>query len=82
MEFALRSRHGAYPVEVTIDEDNYRFTVRNVDRTGAFFNSPDELVSWIVHNWQKEDFENPGDFEAMLSAIGSYLGRDDLTISG
>lgn len=66
MEFYLKNRHGAFPVEVTIDEDNHRFTVRNVDTTGAFFNSACELVDWVKQNWHKDDFENPEEYDHMI----------------
>lgn len=69
MEFYLKNRHGAYPVEVTIDEDNHRFTVRNVDTTGAFFNSACELVAWVKVNWNKADFENPEEFDQMMNSF-------------
>jgi hypothetical protein len=72
MEFSLKNKHGAFPVEVTIDEDNHRFTVRNVDTTGAFFNSPSELIAWIKHNWRKDDFENPDEFDQMLNQFEQY----------
>lgn len=69
MEFYLKSRHGAYPVEVTIDEDNYRFTVRNVDTTGEFFNSACELVAWVKMNWDIDDFEHPEEYEQMMHSF-------------
>jgi hypothetical protein len=72
MEFRLKNRHGAFPVEVTIDEDNYRFTVRNVDTTGAFFNSACDLIDWVKNNWMKEDFENPEEFDQMLLKFEQY----------
>ncbi len=69
MEFYLKNRHGAFPVEVTIDEDNHRFTVRNVDTTGAFFNSACELVEWVKSNWDKADFEHPEEFDNMIASF-------------
>lgn len=72
MDFSLKSKHGAFPVEVTIDEENHRFTVRNSDTTGEFFNSPFELVSWITENWRKEDFEDPEAYVRMLHEFQYY----------
>ena len=36
MEFSLSSYDGALPVEVTIDDDNGRYTIRKSDRSGEF----------------------------------------------
>lgn len=76
MEFSLKNRHGAFPVEVTIDEDNHRFTVRNVDTTGTFFNSINELIDWVKTNWNVADFEDPDQFHHMISSIDAYIANE------
>lgn len=76
MEFYLKNRHGAFPVEVTIDEDNHRFTVRNVDTTGAFFNSVRELIDWVHNNWNVADFEDPEQYYHMISSINAYMANE------
>jgi hypothetical protein len=73
MEFFLKSKDNAYPCEVTIDEDNGRYTIRKSDSSGEYFNSPKELVSWIMENWHCEDFLDQDEFESMLSEIKVYF---------
>ncbi|MEH7479839.1 hypothetical protein V7157_01785 [Neobacillus drentensis] len=73
MEFYLRSKDNAYPCVVTIDEDNGRYTIRKSDSSGEYFNSPKELVAWIMENWQSEDFLDRNEFESMLSEIKVYF---------
>lgn len=73
MEFYLKSRDNAYPCEVTIDEDNGRYTIRKSDSSGEYFNSPEELVAWIRDNWKSDDFLDPEEFESMLNKIKIYL---------
>ncbi|MBV7507745.1 hypothetical protein KW850_21175 [Bacillus sp. sid0103] len=73
MEFSLRSKDNAYPCEVTIDEDNGRYTIRKSDSSGEYFNSAKELVVWILENWHSEDFLDRVEFESMLSQIKVYF---------
>ncbi|WP_163102348.1 hypothetical protein [Peribacillus alkalitolerans] len=73
MEFSLKSKDNVYPCEVTIDEDNGRFMIRNTDSTGEVFNSPEELVVWIIENWESSDFESEQDFDIMMKEIEVYL---------
>jgi hypothetical protein len=73
LEFYLRSKDNAYPCVVTIDEDNGRYTIRKSDSSGEYFNSPKELVTWIMENWQSEDFLDRNEFESMLSEIKVYF---------
>ncbi|WP_108671013.1 hypothetical protein [Peribacillus acanthi] len=73
MEFSLKSKDNVYPCEVTIDEDNGRYMIRKTDSTGAVFNSPEELVVWILENWESSDFESEQDFDIMLKEIEVYL---------
>ncbi|MFC0273040.1 hypothetical protein ACFFIX_16565 [Metabacillus herbersteinensis] len=44
MEFSIKSKDNVYPCEVTIDEDNGRYMIRNTDSSGEIFNTPEELV--------------------------------------
>jgi hypothetical protein len=73
MEFYLRSKDNVYPCEVTIDEDNGRYTIRKSDSSGEYFNSAKELVAWIMENWQSDDFLDREEFESMLSQIKVYF---------
>ena len=73
MEFNLRARDNAYPVVVTIDEDNGRYMIRKSDSSGEVFNSPYDLVAWILENWGAEDFIDHHEFEFMLKEIQDYF---------
>ena len=73
MEFLLRSKDNVYPCVVTIDEDNGRYTIRKSDSSGEVFNSPRELVAWIMENWRSDDFLNKEEFEEMLEEIRIYF---------
>ncbi|AST92685.1 hypothetical protein ACWE42_07875 [Sutcliffiella cohnii] len=75
MEYELRCKESAYPCEVTIDEDNWRFTVRKADTSGEYFNSPEELISWVESNWSTKDFHDEEQFLKMLQEIKSYYAR-------
>lgn len=72
MEFSLCSFDSALPVEVTIDEDNGRYMIRKSDRSGEFFNSPFELISWVKTHFHEEDFCDPKEFRGMLSKLLEY----------
>ncbi|WP_078379588.1 hypothetical protein [Sutcliffiella halmapala] len=73
MEYQLKCKESAYPCEVTIDEDNNRFTIRKADSSGEFFNSPEELVYWILENWDSSDFNDEGEFQEMVKEIQLYF---------
>lgn len=73
MEFDLQSKYGAFPCEVTLDEENGRYTVRNADTTGAFFNTPEELVQWLTQNWSKNHFIHPEEYDTMILQLNQYL---------
>lgn len=73
MEYFLNSKDGAYPCEVTIDEDNGRFMVKKADSSGEFFNTPKELVQWIMENWNRDQFYDKYLFEKMVKEIQVYL---------
>lgn len=72
MEFSIMSKQGALPCEVTIDEENYRYTIRNADTTGFGFNTPGELVRWVEEHWRAEQFVNEEEYYAMLEQLQSY----------
>jgi hypothetical protein len=72
MEFSLNSIHSYSPVEVTLDDDNGRYMIRNADTSGEVFNSSNELIMWIKNNWQSNQFCTPLDFETMLRELDDY----------
>ncbi|MBU9714199.1 hypothetical protein [Evansella tamaricis] len=72
MEFEIKAKDGALPCEVTIDEDNGRYMLRNADTTGEFFETPTELRDWIQANWNPNRFEDPNQFELLISELNSY----------
>ncbi|MFD1736500.1 hypothetical protein ACFSCX_07970 [Bacillus salitolerans] len=73
MEFSLKSSDSVYPCEVTIDEDNGRFMIRKTDSSGEVFNSPEELVLWIIENWEASDFQEQEEFDTMMREIQLYF---------
>lgn len=73
MEFYLQAKDGAFPCEVTIDEDNGRYMIRKADTSGEVFNTPEELVRWIVENWKSDDFLDREQFERMMNEIRLYI---------
>lgn len=75
MEFLLQVKDNAFPCEVTIDEDNGRYMIRKSDSSGEVFNSPMELISWILENWGADDFIDKKQFEAMLNKIQACFPR-------
>ncbi|MCM2531906.1 hypothetical protein NDK43_05280 [Neobacillus pocheonensis] len=72
MEFSLSSFDGALPVEVTIDDDNGRYTIRKSDRSGEYFNSPNELIQWVKTHFREELFCHPQEFRGMLEKLADY----------
>ncbi|MFL6558411.1 MAG: hypothetical protein ACJ8MO_20130 [Bacillus sp. (in: firmicutes)] len=72
MEFSLCSFDGALPVEVTIDDDNGRYTILKSDRSGEYFNSSLELISWIKNHFNEEEFCHPQEFRRMLEKLADY----------
>lgn len=69
MEYLLSCKGSAYPCEVTIDEDNGRYLVRKADSSGEFFNTAEELVSWVLINWHPEQFNDQQQFGKMIEEI-------------
>lgn len=72
MEFSLCSYDGALPVEVTIDDDNGRYTIRKSDTSGEYFNSPRELIQWVKVHFHADEFCHPDKFREMLSKMAEY----------
>lgn len=72
MEFFLSSFDGALPVEVTLDDDNGRYTIRKSDTSGEFFNSSNELIEWIKSNFQEHEFCHPHEYRGMLAKLAEY----------
>ncbi|WP_440446413.1 hypothetical protein [Neobacillus bataviensis] len=72
MEFLLCSFDGALPVEVTIDDDNGRYTIRKSDRSGEYFNSSKELIAWVKAHFREEEFCHPHEFRGMLAKMTEY----------
>ncbi|WP_102347185.1 hypothetical protein [Bacillus sp. Marseille-P3661] len=73
MEFNLKGKDGAFPCEVTLDEDNGRYMLRKADTSGEYFNEPQQLVQWIEENWTVNDFKDPEEFNKMIREIRKYL---------
>ena len=73
MEFYLKAKDGAFPCEVTIDEDNGRYTIRKAVTSGEFFDTPQELVKWIMDNWRSDYFQDEEQFQQMMSCLAFML---------
>ncbi|EZP78227.1 hypothetical protein H839_05794 [Parageobacillus genomosp. 1] len=73
VEFYLKAKDGAFPCEVTIDEDNGRYTIRKADTSGEFFDTPQELVKWIMDNWRSDYFQDEEQFQQMIKEIQVYI---------
>ena len=72
MEFSLCSNDCALPVEVTIDEDNGRYTIRKSDSSGEYFNSAQELIFWVRENFTVEQFCHVEEFQYMMKELEHY----------
>lgn len=69
MEYLLKSRESAFPCEVTIDEDNGRYMIRKADSSGEVFNTPIELIKWVLTNWNSDEFYDKDEFEEMINEL-------------
>jgi len=72
VEFSLCSNDCALPVEVTIDEDNGRYTIRKSDSSGEYFNSAQELIFWVRENFTVEQFCHEEEFQSMMKKLEHY----------
>ena len=72
MEYSLKSRESAFPCEVTIDEDNGRYMIRKADSSGEVFNTPIELVKWVLFNWNSDEFYDKDLFDGMIHEFQAY----------
>jgi hypothetical protein len=72
MEFSLKCKQNVFPCEVTIDDDNGRYTVRKADSTGEFFNTSKELAMWVFANWKQDDFDESDSFKKMIKTLERY----------
>ena len=72
LEFSLCSIDCALPVEVTIDEDNGRYTIRKSDSSGEYFNTAQELIDWIKQNFSVDQFCYQEEYEDMMKQLNLY----------
>ncbi|MBB5326090.1 hypothetical protein HNQ34_003208 [Anoxybacillus tepidamans] len=47
--------------------------IRKADTSGEIFNTPGELVRWIMANWSSDDFQDQEQFELMMKEIQVYI---------
>ncbi|OIJ13442.1 hypothetical protein BKP37_10750 [Anaerobacillus alkalilacustris] len=69
MEFIIKAKESAIPCAVTIDEDNGRYMIRNVDTSGQVFQNKDELLKWIEEEWNSSTFEDEKAYDELLDMI-------------
>lgn len=69
MEYELCAVDCAIPVEITIDDDNGRYTIRKSDTSGEFFNTAQELALWVKENFTVEQFCHEEEFRFMMEEI-------------
>ncbi|MGN1401062.1 MAG: hypothetical protein ACI4XL_06140 [Bacillus sp. (in: firmicutes)] len=73
MEFEICAIDCAFPVEITIDEDNGRYMIRKSDRSGEVFNTAKELATWIREHFSPEQFCSEEEYFQMLTETLIYL---------
>lgn len=76
MEYQIKAKDGAFPCEVTIDEDNGRYMVRKSDTSGEVFHNKEELIDWVKNNWESSQFESPGAFQHLMSELTTISMQD------
>lgn len=69
MDFELNCKNSAMPCEVTLDEDNGRYLIRKADTSGEYFNTKEELLTWLSENWDESIFVDPNEYKAMMRKI-------------
>ncbi len=72
MEFSLCTHDCAMPIEVTLDDDNGRYTIRKSDTSGEYFNTPQELIIWVQQNFSAEQFCDLNEFQQMMKQLKNY----------
>ncbi|MFC0522857.1 hypothetical protein ACFFGV_04535 [Pontibacillus salicampi] len=77
MEFQLYGRDGAFPCEVTIDDDNGRYMIRKEDTSGEVFNSTAEMYLWMRQHWKAEDFHEPELYMLMMQEVQKLTKRNE-----
>ncbi|MFS0861877.1 hypothetical protein [Fredinandcohnia sp. 179-A 10B2 NHS] len=73
MEYSLKSKESAFPCEVTIDDDNGRYMIRKADSSGEIFNTPLELIRWVLENWTPDDFYDQEQFNQMVEEFQMHF---------
>ncbi|WP_204528062.1 hypothetical protein [Priestia flexa] len=73
MEYTLQSIDSAIPCEVTIDDDNGRYMLRNADASGEVFNSASELTQWVQQHWNEQQFVNPEEFRQLVHHLQEFI---------
>ncbi|WP_110112258.1 hypothetical protein [Bacillus sp. CGMCC 1.16541] len=81
MEFSLQSLDGAFPCEITVDEDNGRFMLRKADTSGEVFNTMEELIQWMEQNWHAEQFTDPQQYNEMMLNLKRHMANKDNTVN-
>ena len=69
MEFEFMTTECALPCLVVADDDNGRYMIQNVDRSGEVFNSKEELLEWIEVNWRREMLVDPEAYDCMVKEL-------------
>ena len=72
VEFLLCTYDCALPIEVTLDDDNGRYTIRKSDTSGEYFNTPHELIVWVEQNFFAEQFCDLNEFQQMMKQLKEY----------
>ncbi|MGK0701725.1 hypothetical protein ACR3I8_20430 [Priestia flexa] len=75
MEYTLKSIDSAIPCEVTVDDDNGRYMLRNADTSGEVFNSASELTQWVQKHWNEKQFVNPEEFRQLVHHCRNILNK-------
>ncbi|SDJ79087.1 hypothetical protein [Salimicrobium halophilum] len=69
MEFEFMTTECALPCLVVADDDNGRYMIQNVDRSGEVFNSKEELLEWMETCWRREMMVEPELYDRMLKEL-------------
>lgn len=80
MEYTLQSIDSAIPCEVTIDDDNGRYMLRNADTSGEIFNSASELTQWVQQHWNEQQFVNPEEFRQLVHHLQEFIEQKSVSL--